>query len=242
MSKVVKIPDCSNPFEVIINNNKYRYPAGATVEVPDEVAAIIEAHEKQHDEEAKHKIDPPFDCCGGEGGSSDAVLTKTEKALILTLFENAAYTSDAMKDVFSQLKSMWNSGTIVANWVIGIGYSNGGYLSTVSGTTRTAYVSENGDYPLKYTTAGWDKKYYPVEFGDSNSVAVTCPSNMTPAVAALKLNNEQWVEAGTSGWMKSGGGVYSFPSGATHFICVMKKTNESAFVQEDFENVVVSLS
>lgn len=44
--KTVTIPTCANPFVVIINGKKYTYPAGETVEVPDEVAEVIERHEE----------------------------------------------------------------------------------------------------------------------------------------------------------------------------------------------------
>ena len=40
--KTIQIPTTSNPFIVIINNDVYRYTAGTTVDVPDEVAAVIE--------------------------------------------------------------------------------------------------------------------------------------------------------------------------------------------------------
>lgn len=40
--KTIQIPTNKNPFTVAINNTVYRYPAGQTVEVPDEVAAVIE--------------------------------------------------------------------------------------------------------------------------------------------------------------------------------------------------------
>lgn len=46
--KTVKIPNCMNPFEVIVNNHRYRYPGGTTQEVPDEVAEVIEVHMKNH--------------------------------------------------------------------------------------------------------------------------------------------------------------------------------------------------
>ena len=64
MSKKVKIPECANPFEVSVNGKKYRYPAGADMEVPDDVAPIIEAHNKKH-EPVEHKHDAPF-----SGGAS----------------------------------------------------------------------------------------------------------------------------------------------------------------------------
>ena len=59
MSKVVRIPDCANPFEVIVNGVKYTYPAGEMVEVPDEVAFVIEQHNEAH-EENNIPPEPPF--------------------------------------------------------------------------------------------------------------------------------------------------------------------------------------
>ena len=53
MGKVVTIPKDRNPFVVIVNGVKYSYPAGATTEVPDEVADVIEKYVG-----AKPKPDP----------------------------------------------------------------------------------------------------------------------------------------------------------------------------------------
>lgn len=50
MSKVVTIPCCMSPFTVTINGVPYTYAAGSVVEVPDEVAAVIENHMNQHKE------------------------------------------------------------------------------------------------------------------------------------------------------------------------------------------------
>ena len=49
MSKMVKIPECMSPFRVTVNNREYSYPAGQTVEVPDEVAEVITNHNTIHD-------------------------------------------------------------------------------------------------------------------------------------------------------------------------------------------------
>jgi hypothetical protein len=49
MSKVVTIPTCRNHYVVIVNNKVYSYTAGATIEVPDEVAEVINVHmDSQH--------------------------------------------------------------------------------------------------------------------------------------------------------------------------------------------------
>lgn len=71
MSRTVKIPECANPFEVIVNSVKHCYTAGETVEVPDEVADIIEAHNNRH-EPVEHKHEPPFS--GGSGGGGADLL------------------------------------------------------------------------------------------------------------------------------------------------------------------------
>lgn len=66
MSKVVTIPKDRNPFIVIVNGVEYKYPAGATIEVPDSVADVIEKYEG-----AKPKPDPNPAPGGGGGGSVD---------------------------------------------------------------------------------------------------------------------------------------------------------------------------
>ncbi len=42
--KTIQIPTTSNPFIVNINNHAYSYAAGEIVEVPDDVAEVIECH------------------------------------------------------------------------------------------------------------------------------------------------------------------------------------------------------
>ena len=64
MRKVVTIPKDRNPFIVIVNGVEYKYPAGATIEVPDSVADVIEKYEG-----AKPKPDPN-PAPGGNSGSS----------------------------------------------------------------------------------------------------------------------------------------------------------------------------
>lgn len=48
MSKTVSIPTCMDPFIVMVNGVKYSFPAGQTVDVPDEVALVIERHHASH--------------------------------------------------------------------------------------------------------------------------------------------------------------------------------------------------
>ncbi len=48
MSKSITIPTgYGNPVTVVLNGSKYTYPAGKTVTVPDEVAALFESNDGQ---------------------------------------------------------------------------------------------------------------------------------------------------------------------------------------------------
>lgn len=44
MSKTITIPPCRNPFVVIVNGIRYEYESGKEIEVPDEVAEVIQFH------------------------------------------------------------------------------------------------------------------------------------------------------------------------------------------------------
>ena len=49
MAKTITIPsDKGNPVVAVVNGRKYTYTAGATVSVPDEVAALFEANDDQN--------------------------------------------------------------------------------------------------------------------------------------------------------------------------------------------------
>ena len=44
MSELITIPNCHSPFIVTVNGERYVYPAGETMEVPDHVAHVIRNH------------------------------------------------------------------------------------------------------------------------------------------------------------------------------------------------------
>lgn len=71
--KKVTIPTCANPFVVIVNGIKYTYPAGATVSVPDDVAAVIEQHDEAHNNPKPDPVVPPFVPTPSEGGNSGTI-------------------------------------------------------------------------------------------------------------------------------------------------------------------------
>lgn len=74
--KTVTIPTCANPFVVIVNGIKYTYPAGATVSVPDDVAAVIEQHDEAHNNPAPAPVVPPFVPSEGGGGGGGGATPK----------------------------------------------------------------------------------------------------------------------------------------------------------------------
>ena len=69
----VKIPTNANPFNVTVNGKKYSYPAGATVQVPPEVAEVIE-------QIGRGPSLPPSSGGGSSGGSGADLLN--EKGVI----------------------------------------------------------------------------------------------------------------------------------------------------------------
>lgn len=69
----VKIPTCANPFVVMVNGKRYEYPAGVEMEVPDEVAHVIETHYKAEQGDPSPEVQPPFGC-GSSGGAGSGKL------------------------------------------------------------------------------------------------------------------------------------------------------------------------
>ena len=64
--KTVKIPECMNPFEVTVNNDRYSYPAGTEQTVPKAVAEVIDVHMKNHADMTA----PPYVPSAGGGGAT----------------------------------------------------------------------------------------------------------------------------------------------------------------------------
>lgn len=92
MSKTVTIPKCRNPYVVIVNNKEYAYTAGETIEVPDEVAEVIELHIN-----ALHTAKPQAT------GSSSGAMKEWQKLIDVELTEdvNSVTTSvDAKGNAF----------------------------------------------------------------------------------------------------------------------------------------------
>lgn len=108
MSKKVKIPECANPFEVNLNGKKYFYPAGQEVEVPDDVAAIIEAHNKKH-QPVEHKHDAPFPV--GSGGGVDVTASVGQTIVVEEVDANGKPTKWKAADY--QPRTHWSEDGLV---------------------------------------------------------------------------------------------------------------------------------
>ena len=87
MSKTVKIPDCMSPFIVKVNGIEYVYPAGETVEVPDEVAHVIEQHQAYHDSIKKVNTG---EANPGGGGSNPADVAFLDLKKTITEYRDDA--------------------------------------------------------------------------------------------------------------------------------------------------------
>ena len=118
MAKTVKIPDRMNPFRVIINGVEYSYPGGTEQEVPDDVAAAIEHHQKIHEELSTPK--------SFTGGGALAVETDKSRSVVTTPLK-------AIRDA-------WLAGRPVILPVMQAGYTNVFTLAT--GGVR----SDNGEF------------------------------------------------------------------------------------------------
>lgn len=63
----ITIPGCcGSVFTVYLNGKKYVYPAGETVDVPDEVAAIIESHGENPSTLPEQNVEKPFPAGGAD--------------------------------------------------------------------------------------------------------------------------------------------------------------------------------
>lgn len=81
--KKVTIPTCANPFVVIVNGIKYTYPAGETMEVPDDVAVVIEQHYEMHHNQKD----------GGRTTTVDLSAFETEGKIVETYDDGSTNTT-----------------------------------------------------------------------------------------------------------------------------------------------------
>ena len=121
MAKTVTIPAGDNPFICKINDKYYSYPAGTTVEVPDEVAALIT-------QIAGNDFEPVGlgDVAIPRDGSAGQVLYRTSDGAAW-----AALPADELPAVSSTNNGKYLK-VVSGAWAIGDGYT----LPTATTTTK----------------------------------------------------------------------------------------------------------
>lgn len=166
MAKIVTIPACRNPYVVIVNNKEYIYTGGETVEVPDEVAEVIEQHI-----EAQHRmIQASVNPSTGGGGLTDWTLVGEvvsdgtgdvvgisipidfKKWKEVYICANNLKAGDKNRRIIVRNTLAWHDGAIIANMAssdVNSGAYAGIYMVTawikvIAGTLRGIWSSNTG--------------------------------------------------------------------------------------------------
>lgn len=139
-----------------------------------EVKAVATVNGNEPDENGNVEIE-----------NSDSGLTKTEKNLILTLFKNTAYVSDAMGDIVSRLESLWNGGKVALSIKKGSISFN-----AVDGIILSPYASRGTLVPLcQYLEKGMTYKF------SLGNAATKYSYGITVCVAASAGLTFQYIES-----------------------------------------------
>jgi hypothetical protein len=167
MSKTVTIPTCRNPFEVTVNNKTYTYTAGETVEVPDEVAEVIEAHISAEHTKAPQESAIPRTGGGGSAtwelvgevvsdGNGDAsgisVPIDFTKYTEVYICANKLAKGDKNRRVMVREALQWYAGSpltaMTSDGISANAYSNeymiSIWLKVIAGTLRGHWTSNTG--------------------------------------------------------------------------------------------------
>lgn len=165
--KTVKIPESATPWTCIVDGVKYTYPAGVTMQVPDQVAALVEAYNKEMEEpaywvsDAKVNKDPkssaPFTIGADKGGVYRVDSSGVKKYVDVDLPELtdeqlavvAEKTQEKVGADVNQLKEDIDD----------IGQGNRPFA-----IVKDEYVNIDGE--IKITTSKWDRTDY-IEVNDN---------------------------------------------------------------------------
>ena len=141
MSRIVKIPECMNPFDVWVNGAKYSYPAGTEQEVPDNVADVIEHHIEQK------KAEP----AGVNACNADLVISFATEATVLgdesTKREDLSIKSGSLRSVFERLKKKEEVKVILEHEYL---YGAGKFVGFAPASQVTSYETIYGDNVIRY--------------------------------------------------------------------------------------------
>jgi len=173
----VTIPEGWNPCKITVNNVTYEYPAGQTVEVPDEVAAIIEMGAanvyKAKDQRQVFSLEFGPDDAGkvltvnedetgakwaeASGGGSGGIMVVTpsydESISNYVLDKKAKEISDAIDSgIFVIIKNVDETHYELYTLCRVDIFSNGSYQFEFNKATGQDYYSASGDdeYPTMY--------------------------------------------------------------------------------------------
>lgn len=136
MSKSITIPTNCNPYIVVINNHVYAYRAGDSVEVPDEVAEVIEDALELEPKPKRH--------LGRFSQFVEGIITEInseELDGIATVSPCAFYNYDSLKSI------------VIPNSVTSIGYSSFGNCNGLASVTIGNGVTDIGSNAFEYCTA-----------------------------------------------------------------------------------------
>lgn len=140
--KTITIPTCRDPFVVIVNHKEYSYKAGETVEVPDEVAEVIQAHIDAQPVEAPKGSDAP-----GVGGERKFELIGTIDFSTSEMAKAGAYVEYAVEGV-SEILAVWTD-------MVNVSTTNSNVILQVNGdfsySINLGKTSKNGGVLNGYT-------------------------------------------------------------------------------------------
>lgn len=135
--KTVTIPNDYHPYEVEVNGKEYRFPAGATVSVPDEVAAVIENYYKLQPKEK------PTD------GGALPYVSKENDGDVLTVKDGAWTTGEG-------------GGSGDAGWKTFVWDMNDNRIDFVDSATREHYLTTPEPF---YAVCGDDMRLAVITYG-----------------------------------------------------------------------------
>lgn len=164
--KTVTIPTCANPFVVIVNGIEYTYPAGATVEVPDDVAAVIEQHDEAHSKHAPAPVVPPFAFVPSANNVIDLTKYKFENGQSFNDVIFILFASGETEFSYAHDGSFWSDLSKTTNPVLSIDMSlmteghtievavtmlvkSHGVLSCVTSSLETSYNSQRTNVTIE---------------------------------------------------------------------------------------------
>lgn len=178
----IKIPECSNPFEVTVNGRRYKYEAGIETDVPDDVAKAIEKHHKQHKKEPP-EAKAPFGAIRFNDLKDKPFYEELEPLVSATITEYYDNSSGKIYSAKTPIELEVVEGESYVVNVDGVSYSCKGMYGNYIGS-RHYYIGNgnlhysdfpgNGDpFVICHCWDDVDGWYYTTWFSDNNPHTIT---------------------------------------------------------------------